>query len=137
MNVSSASLLATGLIGHERAIRDLLMSRGVDHRLVGDVLAVVHDLVERTRLARLVPCPRQEEPPLKLLVWHDGDSSVGLSGDRAAVEVDMAGYPADHVAEFTEELRDALADAFGSLWDAKVNVQTAAELVAAWSQHDS
>jgi hypothetical protein len=63
-------------------------------------------------------------------VWHDGDSSVGLLGDRASVDVDVGGFDGVDRAEYEAALREALARTFGELWDTRVKVATGAELAA-------
>ncbi len=61
-------------------------------------------------------------------VWHNGDDSVGIPGDRASVEVDVGGFEGVERAEYESALRESLASTFGALWDTKVKVATGAEL---------
>lgn len=74
--------------------------------------------------AGLVRAHGSDAKRVLLHVWHDGDGSVGLPGDRATVELDLQGYDASDQREYVENLRSALKDAFGSVWDTAPKVMT-------------
>ena len=60
----------------------------------------------------------------KFHIWHDGDSSVGIWGESATVEV----YCYD--AEFESMAREVLVKAFTDLWDFKARIVSELELAA-------
>lgn len=67
-------------------------------------------------------------------VWHDGDSSVGLPGDRSTVEIDLRGYAQVDRREYIEQVRGSLKASFGAIWGSPTKVMTSAEIRAeeAW-----
>lgn len=67
---------------------------------------------------------------VKFIVSHSGDSSVGIAGEQAEVLLDASGFNAEDRAGFIENAREALAKAFGSIWEFKPSVRTEAELQA-------
>lgn len=65
---------------------------------------------------------------MKFFVWHNGDASVGLPGERATVEIDVESYADEVRGDYTEQARDALRKAFASLWDTQPHIKTEHEL---------
>lgn len=67
-------------------------------------------------------------------VWHDGDSSVGLPGDRCTVEIDLRSYEQADRRDYIERVRESLKASFGAIWDTRPKVMTADEIRAeeAW-----
>lgn len=67
-------------------------------------------------------------------VWHDGDSSVGLPGDRSTVEIDLRSYEQADRRDYIEQVRESLKASFGAIWDTRPKVMTADEVRAeeAW-----
>lgn len=67
-------------------------------------------------------------------VWHDGDSSVGLPGDRSTVEIDLRSYGQADRRDYIEQVRESLKASFGAIWDTRPKVMTADEIRAeeAW-----
>jgi hypothetical protein len=67
-------------------------------------------------------------------VWHDGDSSVGLPGDRCTVEIDLRSYAQADRRDYIEQVRDTLKASFGAMWDTQPKVMTSDEIRAeeAW-----
>ncbi|HGO6073750.1 TPA: hypothetical protein ACK3Q6_004470 [Burkholderia cepacia] len=61
-----------------------------------------------------------------LSVVHDGDSSVGLPGHAATVELDDD-YEGEERAEYITSAKTILGDAFSELWDGKARVYTEEE----------
>ncbi len=53
-------------------------------------------------------------------IWHDGDRSVGISGDRAEILMYMPvkGEDEDYIAA----VKECLGQAFTNLWDFKVHI---------------
>ncbi len=48
-------------------------------------------------------------------VWHEGDPSVGISGDQAEFTIEVE--PADSEAD--RHIREAIKAAFAQIWDVK------------------
>ncbi|MEM8515089.1 hypothetical protein RCH14_004449 [Massilia sp. MP_M2] len=67
---------------------------------------------------------------VKFIISHNGDSSVGVAGEKAEVLLDASGFNAEDRANFVENARDSLATAFASIWEFKPSVRTEAELQA-------
>lgn len=68
---------------------------------------------------------------MKFFIWHIGDASVGLPGERATVEIDVESYDEEVRGDYTEQARDALRAAFRSLWDTEPVVMTEVEFATA------
>lgn len=82
------------------------------------------------KLAGLVPNSSANDM-VTFHVWHDGDRSVGIDGDKATVTVDAGGFHArEDRAEFLANARAELARAFSSIWDTSAKVATEQELGA-------
>ena len=59
-----------------------------------------------------------------LYVYHDGDSSVGISGDHAEVKLmDLGGYSDEDRIAFVEHAKEVLGEAFTQLWGFKAKVE--------------
>lgn len=67
---------------------------------------------------------------LVLHVCHDGDMSVGISGDHCKVEIDLGGYAQDDRRDYMERVRESLRESFSAVWDFKVRVAADFELPA-------
>lgn len=69
-----------------------------------------------------------------LYVWHDGDGSVGLPGDRSTVEIDLRSYEQADRRDYIEQVRESLKSSFGAIWDTRPKVMTSDEIRAeeAW-----
>lgn len=63
-----------------------------------------------------------------LVVYTHGDQAAGVPGERATVEIDMAGYPEFVADEIEANARALLSTAFSQLWNAKAHVVTAVNL---------
>jgi hypothetical protein len=61
-------------------------------------------------------------------VWHDGDSSVGMLGERSMVEIDLRAYGQEDRGDYVEQVRQSLQSSFGELWDTRPKVMTADEI---------
>jgi hypothetical protein len=59
-----------------------------------------------------------------LILWHDGDPSVGISGDQAEVHV-WVGEDPEHQAF----VRETLCAAFSTMWDSRAKCMEAYETV--------
>lgn len=64
-----------------------------------------------------------------LYVVHDGDSSVGLPGHAATVELDDD-YEGEERGEYITSAKDILGEAFSDLWDGKARVCTEEDVAA-------
>lgn len=71
---------------------------------------------------------------LTFQVWHDGDSSVGLPGDRSTVEIDLRSYAQADRRDYIEQVRESLQSSFGAIWGTRPKVMTTDEIHAeeAW-----
>lgn len=66
---------------------------------------------------------------MKFHVWHNGDRSVGINGERATVEIDVEQYTSDEDRnEYIREIKVTLIEAFTGLWDFKAYVMTEDEI---------
>jgi len=53
----------------------------------------------------------------RLVVWCNGDPSVGISGDQATIEVCAASEAHKREIESDQDFREALVKVFSTLWD--------------------
>jgi hypothetical protein len=60
----------------------------------------------------------------KISIWHEGDSSVGIQGDTATLEMDISYMDAADWDFAVEQLKYA----FGQIWDFKVYVELTGNL---------
>jgi hypothetical protein len=65
---------------------------------------------------------------MKFVIWHNGDASVGMPGERATLEIDVESYADEVRGDYTEQVRDALRVAFSGLWDTSPHIKTEHEL---------
>lgn len=61
---------------------------------------------------------------MKLHFWHDGDRSVGITGDSVTVQFDGDDYDAEYIAA----AKELLLPAFQELFDFRTHVATEDEL---------
>jgi hypothetical protein len=57
-------------------------------------------------------------------VWHNGDSSVGIDGDRAIVQYDCSWEASTHI----ELVKQCLKECFSQIWDFEPQVMTNLEM---------
>lgn len=67
---------------------------------------------------------------MRFHVWHSGDGSVGIPGERATLEIDVESYAEEVRGDYTEQVRDMLRAGFSGLWDTRAHVMTDAEVNA-------
>lgn len=72
----------------------------------------------------------------RLVASHEGDSSVGIPGDTAVIQLDLRGYAEADKLQLIEEVKDVLALAFSSVWGHRARVNTMAELQADCEEAD-
>jgi hypothetical protein len=62
----------------------------------------------------------------EFIIWHEGDSSVGIAGDETEVRVWVGDDPS-----YQEFVRETLCEAFNAIWDFRVHCATDDELEGA------
>lgn len=71
----------------------------------------------------------ENEKYIKLLVWTDGDMSVGLSGEQAELNLPVDGFFDDtDRLEFIHNAKEIFARAFSELWECGAHIATEDEI---------
>jgi hypothetical protein len=65
---------------------------------------------------------------MKFIVWHSGDTSVGINGDQAEVEIDVEGFDENDQKAYIQTIKERLGEAFGDIWGFKATVMTQEDL---------
>lgn len=80
---------------------------------------------------RVAPGAIPGNDEITFVIWHNGDSSVGIAGEQATATVNVGGFAAaEDRSIFIEDARDALRKAFSGLWDFGATVATKQEFDA-------
>lgn len=63
---------------------------------------------------------------MRFIVSHAGDSSAGIPGEVASLDVDVESYAEEVRGDYAQQIRDGLAGLFGQIWGARVTVEIGA-----------
>lgn len=65
---------------------------------------------------------------MKFYIHHNGDMSVGISGEEATLEIDLSGYDGDDLSDHIEFIKQEMAQSFTAIWGFKAHVMTVNEV---------
>lgn len=93
--------------------------------------ASASELIQEHKEEQKTSLSKRDENFIKLLIWTDGDTSVGLSGERAELNLPIDGFfDETDSLEFVRDAKEIFARAFSELWGDRARVATADELAA-------
>lgn len=72
-------------------------------------------------------------------IWNNGDGSVGIPGNTAALSIDLEGYDEVDQMEMISVIKEIMVDSFKSIWNDgfPIYVKTDAEIAADMHNNDA
>lgn len=65
---------------------------------------------------------------MKIHIRHDGDTSVGIDGDEATLEINTDGWSEEDAKTFIDDVKESMKETFTELWGFRAYALTEDEL---------